>query len=127
MDRTTLNLGYAAACGSASLLGGAFLFQLAGYHPCAMCIWQRYPYVVAIGLGLVLLAGGSGGRLLLLTGALATMTMAGLGVYHTGVERDWWEGPSSCTGGGADLSTMTGADLLSFDQAEPLVMCDEVA
>jgi hypothetical protein len=31
-----------------------------------------------------------------------------------------------CTGGALDLSAMIGADLLSFDMAETLVLCDEV-
>jgi len=43
-----------------------------------------------------------------------------IGVYHTGVERDWWEGPTSCTGSG-----LTG-DLLSLDGPQ-LVMCDQVS
>jgi disulfide bond formation protein DsbB len=46
-------------------------------------------------------------------------------VFHTGVERDWWEGPSSCTGG-SSLEGLTGADLLSV--AGPrVVMCDQVS
>jgi disulfide bond formation protein DsbB len=125
MRRTARHLGYAAAAGSAALLGAAYLYQLAGYAPCTMCIWQRYPHGVAIALGLGLLLLGRG-RLLLAFGALAAGTTAALGLYHTGVERDWWDGPSACTGGASDLSAMTGADLLSFDTAETLVLCDEV-
>lgn len=125
MNRTSLHLGYAAAIGSAALLGGAYLYQLAGYLPCTMCIWQRYPHGVAIALGLMLLFLGRG-RAILALGALAAMTTAGLGMFHTGVERGWWEGPSACTGGASDLSAMTGADLLSFETAETLVLCDEV-
>jgi disulfide bond formation protein DsbB len=123
--QTALHLGYAAAAGSAALLGAAYLYQLAGYAPCTMCIWQRYPHGVAIALGLALLAFGPG-RFLLALGGLAAGTTAALGLYHTGVERDWWDGPSACTGGASDLSGMTGADLLSFDTAETLVLCDEV-
>jgi disulfide bond formation protein DsbB len=123
--QTALHLGYAAAAGSAALLGAAYLYQLAGYAPCTMCIWQRYPHGVAIALGLALLAFGPG-RFLLALGALAAGTTAALGLYHTGVERDWWDGPSACTGGASDLSAMGGADLLSFDTAETLVLCDEV-
>ncbi|WP_367180555.1 disulfide bond formation protein B [uncultured Jannaschia sp.] len=125
MRRTSLHLGYAAAAGSAALLGAAYLYQLAGYAPCTMCIWQRYPHGVAIALGLALLVLGRG-RVLLAFGALAAGTTAALGLYHTGVERGWWEGPSACTGGASDLSAMTGADLLSFDTTETLVLCDEV-
>ncbi len=41
-----------ATVGHAGLLGGAYLFQFAGYAPCAMCLWQRWPHMAAIALGL---------------------------------------------------------------------------
>lgn len=125
MEKMPLRLGLAAATGSAALLGGAFFFQTIGYAPCAMCIWQRYPHVVAIAAGLLLLLLGRG-WLFFALGAAAAATTAGLGFFHTGVERNWWDGPSACSGDGASLSGMTGADLLSFDDAAPVVMCDEV-
>ena len=109
-----------AAFGSFALLAGAYLFQFIGYTPCQMCLWQRWPHFVAIAVGLV--AMRIGGKLLPALGALATATTSAIGVYHTGVERDWWEGPSSCTGTGGDLS----GDLLSLDGPR-LVMCDQVS
>lgn len=113
-----------AAGGSAALLAGAFLFQALGYAPCAMCLWQRWPHAAAILIGLVALM--LPGRALPVLGALAAATTAGIGLYHTGVERDWWEGPASCTGAGAGLGGLGGADLLSLD-GPALVLCDEVA
>ena len=119
---------YAAALGSGVLLLGAFVFQILGYAPCAMCIWQRYPHAVAIGAGVILLAGAP---LLLVSvvGAVAALTTSAIGVFHTGVERDWWEGPSSCTGTGLDLTKMSAAELLPGAASGPvnLVMCDQVA
>jgi len=50
-------IGMVAAAGSATLLLAAFAFQALGYAPCAMCLWQRYPHGVAIGVGLLLLIG----------------------------------------------------------------------
>jgi disulfide bond formation protein DsbB len=112
-----------SAGGSAALLAGAFLFQALGYPPCAMCLWQRWPHAAAILIGVLALRFP--GRVLPLLGALAAATTAGIGVFHTGVERDWWEGPSSCTGG-SSLEGLTGADLLSV--AGPrVVMCDQVS
>ncbi|QBF31654.1 disulfide bond formation protein B [Thalassococcus sp. S3] len=112
-----------AAFGSAALLLGAFAFQhLGGLAPCAMCIWQRYPHAVAvICAGLALLLGG---RIFLMLGGLAVVATGGIGVYHTGVERGWWEGPSTCTSGPVgDLST---DELMDQIMAAPLVRCDEV-
>jgi disulfide bond formation protein DsbB len=58
-------------------------------------------------------------------GAIAAATTAVIGVYHTGVERDWWEGPSSCTGG-SSLEGLTGGDLLAITGPR-VVMCDQVS
>lgn len=113
-----------AAGGSAALLAGAFLFQALGYAPCAMCLWQRWPHAAAIAIGAVALFVP--GRLLPLLGAAAAAMTAGIGVYHTGVERDWWEGPASCTGAGAGLGGLDGGDLLSMD-GPALVLCDQVS
>ena len=125
MDEAARKLGLAAAAGSAALLGGAFLFQALGYAPCTMCIWQRWPHALAIVAGLALLLLARGPWLLVL-GGLAAATTAAIGVFHTGVERGWWEGPSACSGGGDALSGLSGDALLSFDDVPSLVMCDEV-
>ena len=114
-----------ATAGHAGLLGGAFLFQLAGYAPCAMCLWQRWPHAAAIVLGVAALAGLAP-RLLAWGGALAALTTSGIGLFHAGVEQGWWEGPSSCTGTGGGLGGLSGADLLSTDAGEAIVMCDEI-
>ena len=111
-----------ATLGSIALLGGAYLFQALGWQPCAMCLWQRWPHAAAIVIGAVALVGGF--TVLAWAGALAAAATVGIAIYHTGVERDWWEGPSSCTGTGPDLGGLTGADLLSTD-APPLVLCDQ--
>jgi disulfide bond formation protein DsbB len=122
MDIASRQIGLIASLGSVALLGGAWLFQALGYAPCAMCIWQRYPHAVAIGIGFFILAG-SKNKILFFAGSMAAATTASIGVYHTGVERDWWQGPTSCTGSGLDASV----DLLSTDVPINLVMCDEVA
>lgn len=115
-----------AAGGSAALLIGALAFQyLGGLPPCKLCYWQRYPHVAAVLIGA--LALWLGGRTLAWMGALAALATAGVGLYHTGVERGWWEGPTSCTGAGGGLGGLSGADLLSTEGTADVVMCDEVA
>ncbi|WP_372612624.1 disulfide bond formation protein B [Aquicoccus sp.] len=121
-DRPTLII--LAAGGSAAMMVGALLFQYVGeMAPCKLCYWQRYPHVAAVVIGLLALMVA--GRGLPLLGALAAGSTGGIGVYHTGVERGWWEGPASCSGGGG-LGGMSGADLLSVDSPTGVVMCDEV-
>ncbi|MBV7379343.1 disulfide bond formation protein B [Maritimibacter sp. DP4N28-5] len=108
--------------GSAALLAGAFIFQALGYAPCKMCYWQRYPHAAAVLIGG--LALGLSQKWLAWLGALAAAVTSGIGVYHSGVERDLWEGPSSCTGSGTTgLST---DELLDQIMNAPLVRCDEI-
>jgi len=111
-----------AAGVSVALLGGAYVFEYFGYPPCEMCYWQRWPHMAAIAIGLLALIIPA--RILGMLGALAAAITAGIGIFHTGVERDWWEGPTSCTGSGLDAAG--GADLLSFDGPR-LIMCDQVS
>jgi disulfide bond formation protein DsbB len=114
-----------AAAGSALLLVAAFAFQhLGGLAPCAMCLWQRWPHAAAVAIGALGLAAPSAALAFL--GGLAMLGNAGLALYHTGVERDWWDGPASCSGGGG-LGSADIADLLNPDLGGGIVMCDEVA
>ncbi len=117
---TRSNLIVLATLGSIAVLAGAFAFQLGGYAPCKMCLWQRWPHAIAAAIGVFAIVVSRHQQVLAGLGTLAAATTAGLGVYHTGVERDWWDGPSSCSGSGE----LTG-DLLSLDIA-PVVMCDDV-
>ena len=113
-----------ATAGHIALLGGAFLFQLAGYAPCAMCLWQRWPHAAAIVLGVAAL-GGVAPRAMAALAGIAALVTSGIGFFHAGVEQGWWPGPSSCTGGG-ELGGLSGADLLSTDVADTIVMCDDI-
>lgn len=122
MTRSALVL--VALLGSAGLLAGAFAFQYFGYPPCAMCLWQRWPHLAAIVIGILALA--IQGRLLPMLGAMAAFSTAAIGVFHTGVERDWWQGPASCTGSGLTVGDLNAADLLSTEGPR-LVMCDQVS
>jgi disulfide bond formation protein DsbB len=122
VTRTTLAL--AAALGSAFLLIAALVFQYGfGMAPCALCIWQRWPHLAAVVLGGAALAMPAWP--VLLAGSAAAATSGGIGVYHTGVERGWFDGPSACSGGGG-VTGRSIDDLLNFEQSFTVVRCDEV-
>ena len=82
---------------------GAWMFQLAGYDPCPLCLMQRWPYYIGIPIGLlavlssVMNAPPAVTRTLLLLAGLAMLVGAGMGVYHAGVEWKFWEGPATCS------------------------------
>ncbi|WP_439562343.1 disulfide bond formation protein B [Roseinatronobacter sp.] len=117
------NIQLLALTGSIGLLLGALAFQyIGGMAPCALCIWQRWPHVVALlGAGALVLPN----PVFAMLGAAGATGSGAIGIYHTGVERAWWEGPSSCSAGG-DLSGLSAQELLDRIMAAPVVRCDEV-
>ncbi|MBW4708732.1 disulfide bond formation protein B [Roseobacter sp. YSTF-M11] len=113
-----------AAAGSAALLIGAFAFQyVGGLPPCKLCIWQRYPHVIAVLLGLLALRLQS--ALLVVLGAVAAFATAAVGLYHVGVEQVWWQGPTTCSSG--PITGKSADELLDQILSAQLVRCDEIA
>jgi disulfide bond formation protein DsbB len=105
-------------------IAGAWIFQFMGYEPCDLCYKQRWGYYA--GIPLALLAALAGPRFLkpgLYLLALILAANAIFGVYHSGVEWKWWEGPSTCGAGG--LSTGLSGGLP--DLSKPAVLCTEAA
>ncbi len=113
-----------AAAGSAALMMGALGFQYIGeLPPCKLCYWQRYPHIAAIAIGA--LFAFIGARILIALGAVAAFATGAVGIYHTGVEQGWWEGPTTCTSG--SIEGMSTDDLLNQIMGAPLIRCDEIA
>ena len=115
-----------AAAGSALVLLGALGFQyLGGLVPCPMCIWQRWPHLVAVVLGgLAVTVLWRQRRVLAIVGTVAMAASVLLGIFHAGVEQAWWEGPSTCSAG--SINGVSADELLSQIMTAPLVRCDEI-
>lgn len=104
----------------ALLLAGAFLSQYGfGLYPCEMCLWQRWPHFAAVALALVATAAPPRRAWIALAG-LAILASGLIGVFHAGVEYDWWEGVTGC----ATLD-MAGRDPLEAVLAAPVIRCDQ--
>jgi len=122
---TNRMLAFLAGMGSAAMLAGALFFQyVMGLAPCELCVEQRWPHLAAVVIGLLVLVLPRAWVMIL--GAIAVATSGGLGIYHTGVERGWWQGPTTCSGG-TDISTMSPEELLDHILAAPVVRCTDVA
>lgn len=118
------SLAFLAGMGSAVLLAGALFFELVmGLAPCELCLWQRWPHAAAVGLGVLVWAAPVAP--VFVAGAASAATSGGLGLYHTGVERGWFEGPAACSAT-LDVSRLSAEQMLDRILAAPVVRCDEV-
>ena len=107
---------------SAGALASAYALQyLAGFEPCQMCYWQRYPYMAVIGVAVI----GVASRFIRL-GLLATLVLflvgAGLSVWHVGVEQGIFPLPTGCVAGG---TAATVEELRALVMTAPPT-CDQV-
>ena len=115
-----------AGAAAALILASAFGFQLAGYPPCDMCWWQRYPYMVAMGITLIsLVVKQIPQKYVLLLLALVFAVDAGIAMFHVGVEQRWWEGISTCSSFVGVTDNVN--DALDAIMNAPLIRCDEIA
>ena len=121
----------AIAAVAAATLAGAWFFQLVlDIRPCPLCLEQRYAYYLALPLALLLAfaAGRGAPRPVVLAGfavlLLAALANAWLGGYHAGVEWQFWQGPTDCSGPVVNLGS-AGTLLERLDTVK-VVRCDEV-
>lgn len=98
-----------------------------GLAPCALCLWQRWPYWVAAGIALLALALPARLRpWALRAAAVAVLGSGAVAVVHVGVEFGWWPSPlpaclaPTASGGSVD-------DLMASLAPMPNKPCDEPA
>lgn len=107
----------------ALLWGGAALVaqRWFGLFPCEMCLWQRWPHMAALALGVLalLVRGQPISRLLLWLAALAIFASGLIGIFHAGVEYHWWQGFTQCTS-----TAGNSGNILKDIMNAPLVRCD---
>jgi disulfide bond formation protein DsbB len=91
----TRTAGLIVAIAAALALGGALTAQhWGGVVPCALCLVERWPWRVAIVLGLLAAALPPRlGRMCLGLCVLTLLASAALGVLHVGVEQGAWPSP----------------------------------
>jgi disulfide bond formation protein DsbB len=127
--------GMAAALALALLAAAApLLARLSedwlGLAPCALCLWQRWPYWVAavVALAAAFVPGRALRRGMVAAAAVAVLASGAVGAFHLGVEQGWW--PSPLPGCRAPTAAGTGAsvdELLRGLAAAPAKPCDAPA
>ena len=112
----------------AAISGAWFSELVLGFVPCMLCLWERWPYYIALpvaAIGLALLRGERARYLPWLAGVLGVIFLASvaLGAYHAGVEWKWFPAPD-CGGrlGGPALSL---DDFRKSLNTARVVLCNE--
>ncbi len=122
-------VGFTCAALSAAAVGLAVWSEQAlGLIPCALCLWERWPYRVAVVFGLLaFLLPPRYGRWAVLGLVALFLAEIALGVLHVGVEFGWWRSPlPSCNA--PDISGVTSAEeLFNRLPLRPAKPCDEPA
>jgi disulfide bond formation protein DsbB len=123
---TTRLVGAMSVVATGAGLGAALASEyLLGLVPCALCLWERWPYRMAIILGIlaILLPMQPALGMLALV-ALVMFGAAGLGMVHVGVEQGWWPSPlPECAA--PVLSSGSIAERLASMPAHPAKPCDD--
>lgn len=95
---------------------------LGGLQPCELCLYQRWPWGVAIALGVLAAVIRPARRVLVLLAGLVILLGGLLAAYHAGVEYGWFPGFTSCTSAISAGSSV--ADLRNQLLNAPVVRCD---
>jgi disulfide bond formation protein DsbB len=82
-----------------------------GLAPCALCLWQRWPYWAAAGIALLAAALPATARVWALRlAALSVLVSGAIAALHVGVEFGWWPSPlPACqvqSGGGTSVEDL---------------------
>ncbi len=112
---------------SALVLGTALIAERwGGLVPCALCLLERWPYRIAILIGvLALVVPARFVRVMLALMLFVMLAGVVLATTHVGVERGWWPSPlPECAA--PRLHGNTIAERLANLPARPAKPCDEV-
>jgi disulfide bond formation protein DsbB len=120
-----MNAALIAALSAAAPLAAMASERLLGLAPCALCLWQRWPYWVAAGLaGLAVVVPR---RWLLGLAGLAVLVSAGVAGLHVGVEQGWWPSPLAACAAPVARGPQSIDDMLAAMAPRPAKPCDEPA
>lgn len=118
-------IGLIGAAVAASLAMAYIAEYQFGLLPCELCLLQRKPFFVVLGLvaiGLFLKTAMQRKVILALMG-ITLFINAGIASYHTGVEQKWWQGPTECSA--EEMQTgLSVEEMRAQIMAAPLIRCD---
>ena len=110
---------------SIMLISAFYLEYFHGALPCDLCITQRWFHGAIIVYSLMLIffhnKSSISKKLLLLGGTILWLSSSIAGLYHFGIEMNFWTGPDGCSSN-IDFSK----DTLTYLLSKSPIKCDEV-
>ena len=110
---------------SVMLISAFYLEYFHGALPCDLCITQRWFHGAIISYSLVIIfilnKTSISKKLLLLGGTILWLSSSIAGLYHFGIEMNFWTGPDGCSSN-IDFSK----DTLTYLLSKSTIKCDEV-
>ncbi len=100
-------------------LGVALVSQYGyGFHPCELCIWQRWAFGAVILFALLSIKFKKLYPLMIVSLA----ALFAISLYHFGIEQKWWEGFQTCS---SAFTAYSLEDLKAQIMGAPVTRCDE--
>ena len=110
---------------SIMLISAFYLEYFHGALPCDLCITQRWFHgaIIAYSLMIIFIINKTSisKKLLLLGGTILWLSSSIAGLYHFGIEMNFWTGPDGCSSN-IDFSK----DTLTYLLSKSPIKCDEV-
>ena len=110
---------------SLMLISAFYLEYFHGALPCDLCITQRWFHgaIIAYSLIIILILNKNliSKKILILGGAILWLSSSLAGLYHFGIEMNFWTGPDGCSSN-IDFSK----DTLTYLLNKSPIKCDEV-
>ena len=107
------------------LISAFYLEYFHGALPCDLCITQRWFHGAIIGYSFIIILIINktliSNKLLVLVGAILWLSSSLAGLYHFGIEMNFWTGPDGCSSN-IDFSK----DTLTYLLNKSPIKCDEV-
>ena len=110
---------------SLMLLSAFYLEYFHGALPCDLCITQRWFHAAIIGYSFIIILIINktliSNKLLVLVGAILWLSSSLAGLYHFGIEMNFWTGPDGCSS-----NIEFSKDTLTYLLNKSTIKCDEV-
>ena len=107
----------------------AFVFYtqfFLGLRPCKLCVWQRWPHILAVIIGLFILFKTRYQVFACYIVLFSISTGLIISIFHYGVELRLWLGPESCSGI-TNFEKLSPEEFLKNLLETPIVRCDEIS